>query len=55
MLLSAGVKLGKTCVDIVEPTPMINAIEVGAAPQIADPTSKINSATRKTHFGLKTL
>jgi hypothetical protein len=34
---------------------MINAAEVGAAPQMTDPTSKINRATRKTHFGLKTL
>ena len=34
---------------------MINAVEVGAAPQITDPTSKVNRAARKTHFGLKTL
>lgn len=31
--------------------PTMSAVEVGAAPQIADPISKMATAVRKTHFG----
>jgi len=36
-------------------TPMIKPVELGAAPQTTDPTSKTNKAARKTHFGFNTL
>lgn len=32
--------------------PTIKMVELGAAPQIADPTSKKPIDTRKTHLGL---
>jgi len=54
-VIGFGGNPSKTRVVMVELTPMINAVEVGAAPQMTDPTSKTNRATRKTHFGLKTL
>jgi hypothetical protein len=31
--------------------PTMKAVEVGAAPQIADPSSKNKIPDRKTHFG----
>lgn len=31
--------------------PMMKAVELGAAPQIAEPTSKRATAARKTSFG----
>ena len=33
--------------------PMISAVEVGATPQINEPTSKMKMAVRKTHFRLR--
>jgi len=31
--------------------PTMSAVDVGAAPQMADPISNIATAMRKTHFG----
>jgi hypothetical protein len=31
--------------------PTMNTVELGAAPQSAEPTSKMAMAARKTHFG----